>query len=164
MRVERCPREQLARKERVDTRPEQHLGAIDVADTGEDRLVHEQGRDRLAGPVEPQPGSFPIGLWVEGVRAGRGAYRRCLLGRDQLARLRSGQVVHARFGGSDPEPHLSRTARPWERAQLADQPQVDMDDAVTRELDEQVLSHGPRTLDDGPVEQLGGICEPTLGA
>jgi hypothetical protein len=39
-----------------------------------------------------------------------------------------------------------------------------VDDAVTGELYEQVLAHGPRTLDDGPVEQLGGVGEAALGA
>ena len=39
----------LPGRQRVDPVPEQHLGAVDVADAGEHRLVHQQVADRRAG-------------------------------------------------------------------------------------------------------------------
>ena len=49
------------RPQRVDAVPEQHLGAVDVADAGQHRLVHQQRRRRApgCGRPAPRPGSSP---------------------------------------------------------------------------------------------------------
>ena len=45
--------------QRVDPVPEQHLGAVDVADAGQDRLVHQQVADRRAGCARSAPRRGP---------------------------------------------------------------------------------------------------------
>src|SRR5690606_29919534 len=45
--------QQAALHERVDTVAEEHLGPVDVADPGQDRLVHEQRSNGAPGPATP---------------------------------------------------------------------------------------------------------------
>ena len=59
--------------------PEQHLGAVDVADAGEHRLVHQQAADRRPAAADPLPGPRP-GRRPRAAgpgRAGRRAPSRC---------------------------------------------------------------------------------------
>src|SRR5699024_3748641 len=84
--------EVLARTERVDPVPEEHLGAVDVADAGQDLLVHEQGTDGPGAARDPGPGSLRLGVRVEGVGAQSVAHVADLRLGDRLAPGRSTQV------------------------------------------------------------------------
>src|SRR5579875_3315159 len=60
---------ELAGHERIDVVPVERLGAVDVADAGEDLLVHHQHADRTAGPADPDPSDLRVGVRTQRVRA-----------------------------------------------------------------------------------------------
>ncbi|MPN23291.1 hypothetical protein SDC9_170679 [bioreactor metagenome] len=61
-RVEDRTRQCLRRQQGVDAVAEQHLRAEDVADSGEDLLIHQQHRDRAGTGLHLAPGPFRIGV------------------------------------------------------------------------------------------------------
>ena len=61
------PLEQPALGERRQPVPEEHLGAVDVADPGEHRLVHEQLGDGSRGAVDARPGDVGVGVGAQRV-------------------------------------------------------------------------------------------------
>ena len=109
--------DRAAGPERRDAVPEQQLGAVDVADAGEHRLVHQQRADRRPAPGDApvrEPRRRPAGA-AGRARAGPGS--AVDLGRGQhLARGRAAQVgPHA---GRRPGPSASHRIRraPFARA------------------------------------------------
>jgi hypothetical protein len=55
-------REPTPRCGRVEPLPVQDLGAVDVADASEYRLVHQQGRQRAPGAMDGHPGTPGVGV------------------------------------------------------------------------------------------------------
>ena len=92
----------------VDPVPEQHLGAVDVADPGHHVLGHQQGADRHLGPGDPGPGPFRVGVGRSGSGPSRAMIASAFRRRDQLAGRRSAQV---RPRGVVLQPQPQRPAR-----------------------------------------------------
>src|SRR5205085_9737739 len=63
---------------RVDSVPEEDLGAVDVADACDHLLVHEQGGDRGPAAGDAVPGGLGVGAGAKGVRAEAVVYRPLL--------------------------------------------------------------------------------------
>src|SRR5690606_3102384 len=62
----------------VDAVPEEHLGAVDVADARDGLLVHEERGDGRAAAADPAPGLPGVGVGPERVRAEPVVYRPLL--------------------------------------------------------------------------------------
>src|SRR3546814_2140094 len=72
--------------------PEEDLGAIDVAHSGDHRLVHQQLADRALAPADPLPRPARVGVNTERVRAQRGDDLRTSGATDQVATRGAAQV------------------------------------------------------------------------
>ena len=90
--------------ERVQTRPEQGLGAVDVAHPGDDVLVHEQGADAGAGAPDAVDEALGIGVRAQRIRAQPRQERGPLLGVVDVAGGRAGEVGEP-VGAGDAQAH-----------------------------------------------------------
>ena len=132
--------QRVAGPQRVDPVPEQHLGAVDVADTGEHRLVHQQRADRRPAALDPLPRR---GSGSASARSGSGPER----GDDRVALLagragrrrwrRAGRRTPGRRRRRDqPQPDLADRRRhapaPSCTSNLPYRPEVDVDEPVAR--------------------------------
>ena len=157
--------------QRVDPVPEQHLGAVDVADACQHRLVHQQVTDRRAAAPDPRPGPRRVGVGPQRVRAEprEDRRRRCAaVIRSQSVAPRRSAYAAAR-ADDQPQPHLpdrggGAPVGP-SHVELADQPEVD--------VHEPLAARTPRTgacpadsapTSTGAVEQRGVGREPALRA
>ena len=81
-----------ARPERVEPLAEQHLGAVDVADARDDRLVHQQGGDRRPAAQHAGHERLDVRAAAQRVRAEPGQDDRALGVGQDLARGRAAQL------------------------------------------------------------------------
>ena len=171
-RLELAAAQGVARAQRVDPVPEQHLGAVDVADAGEHLLVHQQRADRarLRADPAPRPGSSR-----RPARSGSGPSRSttavALLAGHQLAGGRAAQVgVRRRAAvaavGDQPQPDLpdGAAAAPVADVELA----VEARGARGRagrpsKLDEQVLAADSAPTQHGAVESAAASANRPCG-
>ena len=131
--------------------PEQHLGAVDVADARQHRLVHQQAADRRPAAADALPGARRVGVGAERVGADPGDDGVALGGGDQRAGGGPAQVGPrgaAVAVGHQPQPDLADRRRDLavgRRAGRVDveaavEPEVDVDVPLARERDEEVLA------------------------
>ena len=59
--------QRVAGAQRVDAVPEEHLGAVDVADAGQHLLVHQQVADRARAARDPPPRQVGVGVAAQRV-------------------------------------------------------------------------------------------------
>ena len=154
------PLERAPGLERVQPVPPEQLAPIDVADAGEHRLVHEQlgdglarARDRAVCLVRV----VDLRHRLQRVRS-LAAHQAVDLGLvDHLAGHRAAQVGDVSLG-EQPQPHLpgrrGLAARRLHRKHepLPDQPEVDIDRAPLREVDEEQLAVRPGALEGAAVQ------------
>ena len=148
--------------------PEQHLGAVDVADAGEHGLVHQQRADRRSGcarsAARRAAGSAPR-------RSGSGP-SRARTARPPAAVSTSQAVGAAQVGVRRRRPPAARRSGPRGGGRRAPAPkvrtaveaEVDVQPAVAAEPEEQVLAVGVGLLEHPAVEQRGAGGEPALRA
>lgn len=86
-------REKIPRSFRVDSVTKEKFGAVDVADTRQDRLVHEQRADRLLGLGDSQPGFLRIRVAAQRVRPESRLDRGDLRGQQNFAGSGTTKVV-----------------------------------------------------------------------
>lgn len=124
----------------VETGPEQQLGPVDVADTGHDRLVHEQRSDGLPAPIDAGPCVGGVGAPAKRVGTQPTDDRLAPVAVNQPAPRRTDQVGVPVLR-LEPHPHR----RPWafgrlaRSPDLAEQTEVHVNVAASVELVEQVL-------------------------
>ncbi len=155
----------VAGSQRVHPVTEQDLGAVDVADAGDDRLVQEQVADRSVAALDPRPGPGRVGVGAQRVRTQRRDHLVVPVAADQVA-LDGATQVGVRRLVLQPQPDLTHRHGHRRRVEveLADQAEVDVDEPVAGELDEQVLA-GRVGADQGLAVEQGGVRgEPALRA
>jgi hypothetical protein len=140
------------------------LGPVDVAHAGEHRLVHEGGANGGAAALELGP--RVLGLGVLSQRVGAESRDDRLTDRrvDQRALGRADEVdggVEAGHAQADGVPRR----RGWRLVaqELAEQPEVYVDEIAFAEVVEEVLAVGLDAAQHPPVQPGGGIGEPALG-
>ena len=145
-----------ARPQRVHAVPEQHLGAVDVADPGDHLLVEQQVADGPLAAGDPRPRAARVRVVAQRVRAEAVDHRGTTRGRDQLADDGAAQVG-VRPNRREPQAYLSHRRGhlldPGADVELADQAEVDVHDPFAGELAEQVLARGLRADEHGAVDQ-----------
>ena len=145
--------------------PVEHLGAVDVADAGEHRLVHEHRADRCAAARHAVDDLLRVGVLAQGVRAEPGEDRRAPVAPDQVARRRAAQVGVPGVVGQPQAHGAPRLRRRRGRAHpRAVEAEVHVQHLLALERHEQVLAVGLGLLQHAPVEQRGAGGEPALRA
>src|SRR5690606_19619248 len=121
----------------------QHLGTIDVADARQDGLVHQELADGARTHPHLAPGLLDVTVSTQRVRTQLRAYALEGLRADQVATRRTAQVrirvvgLQAQSYGPDRSRHLGDSGGDVE---APDQPEVDVDEPFTGELDEELLA------------------------
>src|ERR671921_2107285 len=137
----------------MDAELVERLVAEDVAHTGEDRLVEEDGPDRTrAGEHRPQR-PLPVGVVPQGIRPeGRDDVLDLWLA-EQLAGAR-GDEVPGDLRRTEPQPGLRErwTGRVGGAQELPAHAEVDVEVHAVLGGDEQVLAPGLRYADVAAVE------------
>ena len=95
---------------RVDAMAEQQLVPVDVADAGDDRLIHQQRSDWPARLGDPRPRPRRVGVAAKRVRPEPSHHIGDLRVVDQLAHGGAAQIG-AVFGTDHPHPHLPDRSR-----------------------------------------------------
>ena len=90
--------------------PEQHLGAVDVADPGQHRLVHQQVTERAVAAMDPAPRPLRVGVRTQRVRPERVDHAVPLVPADQRA-LDGTPQVGVRRVVLQPQSHLADRQR-----------------------------------------------------
>ena len=137
--------------------PEEHLGAVDVADTGEDLLVHQEVADGARARRDAPPGQVGVGVGSQRVGPEAAEDLGAPGGTDQVADDGAAQVgvrrrarVRRVVERDHPQPHRAdRVGHPGRAAldprvdvELADQAEVDVHEALALVLEEEVLAGG----------------------
>jgi hypothetical protein len=156
--------EGVARAFGVDAVHEERLGPVDVPDPRHDGLVHQGHTERSTPPGEAGRDRGRVGVPAQRVRPEPGDDTGALLGPEDLAGRRAGQVVT--LGCTDEaDPHLAVCLGPGrdEGPELAVQPEMDVQEPLGLEAVEEVLAprfDAPQLV---PVEQRSPFAEPALG-
>jgi hypothetical protein len=150
---------------------EQDLGAVDVADPGEHRLVHERASDADAAPLERRPRALRVRVVTDRVGAEPRDDRVDLRLVEQLARGRADEVdgvptlaaVRLDAVADRVARRRGRRAR-GERVveHLAEQPEVDVHAAAVVVAVEEVLPERVGRDERAAVELRGGRVEAAL--
>src|SRR5690606_19387539 len=121
--------------------PEQDLGPVDVADAGDDLLVHQQGGDGGAAAADAAVGGGRVGVRAERVGAEPVVYRLLLSVGDQGAGGGAAQIdVRAVVGKAEPDGVRGRRRGGRSEGDLAEQAEVDVDPVGVAEAEEEVLA------------------------
>ena len=168
----------------IDAGAEQDLGAVDVADAGDDVLAHQQEADRGAGGVDLGVGAGGVGVGAEGVFAEALHGERLFGGRDHGAGGRAAEVGDvgpgeqaeadeaARFRGEGDLPaggDAKRAAAEAGEAGAGEAPhaveaEMDAEPDIVGEAEEHLLAVGFGGFEHAAVEQGGAFGEAALRA
>ncbi len=150
---------------RADAEPEEHLGAVHVADAGQHLLVHQQCGDRRAAAGDPPPGELRVGVRAQRVRPEAGVHGGLLGPGEQLAGGRTAQV-RVRVVVLQPEPDQAdrRGGPAVGEGEPAVQAEVDVQPGALFEAEEEVLAGRLGPGQQLTVDQPGAVGEPPLRA
>ena len=149
---------------RLDAVSEEQLAAVDVADSGDDLLVHQEGADRPAGLTDSHPREGGVGVAAQRIGSEPGDDVVDLDLVDDLADGGAPQVG-AVLGADHPHPHLSDRVEQGQGVlgELAVEPEVDVHDRATLVVVEQVLAPRVGGEQHPSADRFCGVGETACG-